>query len=313
MDGARYEQELVVALEERRGEMEEHMEITERLTEQAKGSRRSYLELEGEALGRVQESRRRVRAREDRERRKAQVEVDKVIREEENGRRKRDEEERRENAEIKRKVREERMEERMKKRGDSFQDEDLFRDLENGGDSDPILEQVTVGGMEEEIQMLEEQDHMEEDDGEPPVLLEKEPLPPGNHFQLGEEGTYRQYENQYSLVQHALSRNQVNLPLDPVRDPDALLLILLLLQVLDDATKRTRLSHKFSLTDASTFSWQVRLLIPLVTSLLRLFPSSTNAPTRPGPRGGHQTSPGSHPPEQYPGPGAGPTLLLHAR
>ena len=29
-------------------------------------------------------------------------------------------------------------------------------------------------------------------------------------------------------------------------------------QVLDDAAKRTRLSHKFSLTEASTFSWQGR-------------------------------------------------------
>ena len=29
-------------------------------------------------------------------------------------------------------------------------------------------------------------------------------------------------------------------------------------QVLDDAAKRTRLSHKFSLTEASIFSWQGR-------------------------------------------------------
>ena len=28
--------------------------------------------------------------------------------------------------------------------------------------------------------------------------------------------------------------------------------------MLDDAAKRTRLSHKFSLTEASTFSWQGR-------------------------------------------------------
>ena len=96
------------------------------------------------------------------------------------------------------------MEERMKKRGDSFQDEDLFGDLDSG---DPILEQVTVGGTEETVSMEEEM--LDYESGEAPVLLEKEPVPPGNYFKLGEEGGFRQYENQYSLVQHALSRNQV--------------------------------------------------------------------------------------------------------
>ena len=96
------------------------------------------------------------------------------------------------------------MEERMKKRGDSFQDEDLFGDLDSG---DPILEQVTVGGTEETVSMEEEL--LDYESGEVPVLLEKEPVPPGNYFKLGEEGGFRQYENQYSLVQHALSRNQV--------------------------------------------------------------------------------------------------------
>merc|ERR1711989_239510 len=79
-------------LEDGRGQVEEHMEITERLTELAKGgSRKSYLEMENAALARVQESRRAVREREERERRKAQAEVDRVIREEEDGRKKKDE------------------------------------------------------------------------------------------------------------------------------------------------------------------------------------------------------------------------------
>ena len=123
---------------------------------------------------------------------------------------------------------------------------------------------MTVGSAEETVSCQEEV--LEEDSGEPPVLLEKEPVPPGSYFRLGEEGGFRQYENQYSLVQHALSRNQVS-------NSHALLISyshahsLLLsstcshapsLQVLDDATKRTRLSHKFSLTEASTFSWQGR-------------------------------------------------------
>ena len=160
--------------------------------------------MENAALARVQESRRAVREREERERRKAQAEVDRVIREEEDGRKKKDEEEKKEAAEARRKLREERMEERMKKRGDSFQDEDLFGDLDSG---DPILEQVTVGGTEETVSMEEEM--LDYESGEAPVLLEKEPVPPGNYFKLGEEGGFRQYENQYSLVQHALSRNQV--------------------------------------------------------------------------------------------------------
>ena len=137
----------------------------------------------------------------------------------------------------------------MKKRGDSFQDEELFGDL----DSDPILEQVTVGGTEETVSM--EEQVLEGDSGEVPVLLEKEPVPPGNYFKLGEEGGFRQYENQYSLVQHALSRNQVE------KTPHCCSCVVLMyspFQVLDDAAKRTRLSHKFSLTEASIFSWQGR-------------------------------------------------------
>ena len=96
------------------------------------------------------------------------------------------------------------MEDRMKKRGDSFQDEELFPDM-----GSPILEQVAVGGAEETVSMAEEL--MEEEDGvgEMPVLLEKVPVPPGSYFRLGEEGAFRKYENQYSLVQHALARNQV--------------------------------------------------------------------------------------------------------
>ena len=137
----------------------------------------------------------------------------------------------------------------MKKRGDSFQDEELFGDL----DSDPILEQVTVGGTEETVSM--EEQVLEGDSGEVPVLLEKEPVPPGNYFKLGEEGGFRQYENQYSLVQHALSRNQV----EKTRlYCSCVVLMYSPFQVLDDAAKRTRLSHKFSLTEASIFSWQGR-------------------------------------------------------
>jgi hypothetical protein len=49
----------------------------------------------------------------------------------------------------------------------------------------------------------------------------------GNYFRLGEEKGYKSYVNQYSTHQHALSK----------------------LQAKEEQEKRTRLSHKFSLTD----------------------------------------------------------------
>merc|ERR1712029_895755 len=175
---------------------------------------------------------------------KAQMEVDKVIREEEESRRKADELAKQEEIEKKRKLREDRMEERMKKRGDTFQDSGLF-------DEDPILEEVT---QEETVMNMQEETVAEETVGEEivsnneesknqhsyadatisttsnPLIIEKPAIPPGNYFKLGQEGSYKQYVNQYTTVQHALSRNQAK----------------------EEIEKKTRLSHKFSLTDAST-------------------------------------------------------------
>merc|ERR1712130_964433 len=133
LDRGTYERELINAIEEKRELMEEQMAVTERLTEDLKGYRRSYLELENKAWTEVQEARAAVRAKEEQERKSAQMEVDRVIREEEESRRKKEEQEREEEVARKRKIREERMEERMKKRGDVFQDESLF-------ESDPMLD-----------------------------------------------------------------------------------------------------------------------------------------------------------------------------
>ena len=53
-------------MEEMREELEEHMEITMRLTQQHKGMlRRSYLEMENNALGKVQAERKAVREKEE--------------------------------------------------------------------------------------------------------------------------------------------------------------------------------------------------------------------------------------------------------
>ena len=53
------------------------------------------------------------------------------------------------------------------------------------------------------------------------------------YFKLGQENTFRSYINQYTTNPAALSKVQAN----------------------DERTKRTHMSHKFSLTDAATFKW----------------------------------------------------------
>jgi len=250
LDRVLYERELVDKLVEMREEMEQHMEITVRLTQQYKGMlRRSYLDMENSALAKVQGERKTVREKEELERRKAQEEVDKVIREEEDSRRINEEQTKHDELEKKRRIREDRMEERMKKRGDAFQDSDLF----DGVDEDPILEEVATNE-----ETIGEEIVAEETIGEEivtsvtevtsitttvttrtttntqPIIIQKPEIPAGNYFKLGQEGTYKQYVNQYTAVTHALSRNQSK----------------------EELEKRTRLSHKFSLTDASTFKWQ---------------------------------------------------------
>jgi len=259
LDRVFYERDLVGKLEEIQEELEQHMEITLRLTQQHRGMlRRSYLEMENNALGKVQIERKAVREKEELERRKAQEEVDKVIREEEDSRRQIEEESKREELDKKRRVREDRMEARINKRGDIFQDSGLF----DGVDEDPILEEVasneeTIDALGDSTSMTEET-VTEETVGEEVVtsveevnsststmstrtipltsqsiIIQKPDIPPGNYFKLGQEGTYKQYVNQYTAVTHALSRNQAK----------------------EELEKRTRLSHKFSLTDASTFKW----------------------------------------------------------
>ena len=56
-------------------------------------------------------------------------------------------------------------------------------------------------------------------------------------FKLGQEGTFRTYINQFTTNPNALSKVQAN----------------------DERVKRTHMSHKFSLTEASTFRWMGQL------------------------------------------------------
>ncbi len=53
-------------------------------------------------------------------------------------------------------------------------------------------------------------------------------------FKLGQEGTYKSYINHYTSSSHVLSKQQAN----------------------EERQKKTTMSHKFSLTDLSSFKWQ---------------------------------------------------------
>ena len=97
-------------LQDKKEEIEEHMDITLRLTLANKPENlQSYLELENEAIVKVQEERRELKERQKLERKKAQAEVDKMIREEDESRKMREEAERTEENDRKRKLRDERM------------------------------------------------------------------------------------------------------------------------------------------------------------------------------------------------------------
>merc|ERR1712008_571381 len=57
------------------------------------------------------------------------------------------------------------------------------------------------------------------------------------YYKLGQEATFKSYINQFTTNLNALSKVQSN----------------------EERVKRTHLSHKFSLTDASTFRWMGQL------------------------------------------------------
>ena len=211
LDANMYETDLVQSLLDKREEIEEHMDITSRLTLANKpDTANSYLELENEAIAKVQEERRELKEREKLERKKAQAEVDKMIREED--------------------------ESRMMK--EKVNIGEIFESLEgNGMDVDvdeSVREETVTDNVEgEEMESVSAPSSARQTRASSPVIIKKPELPAGDHFKLGQEKTYKQYVNQYTAVTHSLSRNQVK----------------------EETEKKTRLSHKFSLTDVSTYKW----------------------------------------------------------
>ena len=250
LDPILYERDLVEGIESIREDLEQHMEITLKLTQEFKpANKNSYIQMDNNALIKVQEERKAFKEKEKEDRKQAQEQVDKLIREEDESRKLQD-------LEKKRKNRDDRMNERTKKRGDGFQDE-FGDDL----DKEPILEQVeendcdnamdvgevaseeavSSNDVREEVITNSEVDNIPSSASNStrptrassPVHIKKPELPPGDYYRLGQEGTYRKYVNQYTTVSHALSRSQAK----------------------EDTEKKTRLSHKFSLTDVSTYKW----------------------------------------------------------
>ncbi len=80
-------------------------------------------------------------------------------------------------------------------------------------------------------------------------------------FKLGQEGTYKTYVNHYTAHNSALSKQQAT----------------------EERQKKTTMSHKFSLTDASTFKWQGSIHggRPMLLNMLRqtLLQLELNLPT----------------------------------
>jgi len=64
-------------------------------------------------------------------------------------------------------------------------------------------------------------------------IIKRSIVPPGVYFKLGQEGGYKQYTNQYTIQQSSLSKAQIK----------------------QEQEQRTRLSHKFSLTEVCGFKW----------------------------------------------------------
>ena len=225
LDKHLYEHDLLESLNSVKEELEQHMEITLKLTEQMKpASKTSYLEVDNNALFKVQEERKALKEKEREERKKAEDEVNKLIKEEDDSRRQ---------AEI----------EKRNKIGFS---DDLGEPILEQVENDDSKMEVDDSGVHEETVVDNHEEVVAEENGlsstststrptraSSPILIKKPDLPPGDYFKLGQEGTYKQYVNQYSAVPHALSRNQLK----------------------EETEKKTRLSHKFSLTDVSTYKW----------------------------------------------------------
>lgn len=205
-----------------------------------------------ENIVKAQEEKQEQQMADERERREAADAIIRQAKEEEDEIRAKEEEE-------KRKDREDRLRRREENRGDGFQDmedgEEIKEEvIEEEVKTEEIKEEVKEEPIETEVVKSEiSQPNKQTIIVKPPpdAILNSEPLRMTRRtvqeinqgtlfFKLGQEGTFKSYINQFTSNPSALSKVQAN----------------------EERVKRTHMSHKFSLTEASTFRWMGQLYGP---------------------------------------------------
>ena len=263
LDSRYFEADVCGAIEADRSEIERQMGITEKLTSELKANnRKSYLELENQTIVKTQEEKQEQQMSEERERREAADAIIRQAKEEEDAKRQAEEEERQRKEDEKRRERESRLRKREESRGDGFQvDDTVVKEEEVPMDtSEEVVSQA--GDIKEEEDIKDEKPANVKNENTsgpankqtiivkppPEAVLNNEPVRMTRRtvqeinqgtlfFKLGQEGNYKSYINQFTTNPSALTKVQAN----------------------EERNKRTHMSHKFSLTDVSTFRWMGQL------------------------------------------------------
>ena len=152
LDGELYEKQVYDAIISQREDLEEKMDITEKLTsEKNVGNRRSYFDMDNNILDKLQKERNDLKDHQEMERRKIQEDIDRQIREEDEERniaeREKIKKEKRERLEKIRKQREERSLKRAEMRGDGNPEDDI-------PDQELLEEEDDLEQLEQEIKEM---------------------------------------------------------------------------------------------------------------------------------------------------------------
>ena len=261
LDSRYFEADVCGAIEAERSEIERQMGITEKLTSELKANnRKSYLELENQTIVKTQEEKQEQQMSEERERREAADAIIRQAKEEEDAKLQAIEDERQRKEDEKRREREFRLRKREESRGDGFQVDDTVV-KEEEVPMDTSEEVVSQSGDIKEEDVKDEKPVIKSENTTgannkqtiivkppPDAVLNSEPVRMTRRtvqeinqgtlfFKLGQEGNYKSYINQFTSNPSALTKVQAN----------------------EERNKRTHMSHKFSLTDVSTFRWMGQL------------------------------------------------------
>ncbi|XP_040567508.1 nucleosome-remodeling factor subunit NURF301 [Lepeophtheirus salmonis] len=234
-----YETELCATIENMRPEIERQILMTEELTQENKdSSRKTYLEIENEAIKKVQDQRSEAETKRFEEEKRVQEEMrsgndheDEIIEKDEG--------------------------EKIKEKDSDRSDEETEikdEDLSCNNDID-IKDEINIDSKETITDDLKEEDEIKKETNEistpskekvdeklaEELRLTRQSVLQLNagtfYYKLGQEGNYRNYVNSYTTNALAISKVQAN----------------------EERDKKRYISHKFSLTDASVFKWQGNL------------------------------------------------------